>query len=212
MENIERLYKCYPILKKINDENNHIIDNTVQFKKLYADDRMNNTSTGSCIGIVFVLEGMIKIQRISKDGGETNLFNLTMGDFCHEALSCLLELRSLNIEGRALQDSLICIIPPNVVREYLFKSPEFLCSMYMDLYKKFDSVIEGKEEKLHDSVETRLIKYLKDKNSKVIYATHKEIAFEIDTSREVVSRKLKEFEKKGYLSLERGKIVINKLG
>ena len=49
-----------------------------------------------------------------------------------------------------------------------------------------------------------------DKNSNIIYATHNELAFEIDSVREVVSRKLKSIEKSGYIKLERGKIVILK--
>ena len=49
-----------------------------------------------------------------------------------------------------------------------------------------------------------------NKNSKIIYATHSELAFEIDSAREVVSRKLKNIEKRGYIKLERGKIVIIK--
>ena len=49
-----------------------------------------------------------------------------------------------------------------------------------------------------------------DKNSNIIYATHNELAFEIDSVREVVSRRLKSIEKSGYIRLERGKIVILK--
>ena len=49
-----------------------------------------------------------------------------------------------------------------------------------------------------------------DKNSNIIYATHNELAFEIDSVRQVVSRRLKSIEKLGYIRLERGKIVILK--
>ena len=54
------------------------------------------------------------------------------------------------------------------------------------------------------------LKLLINKNSSIIYATHGELAFEIDSAREVVSRKLKNIEKRGYIKLERGKIVIIK--
>ena len=60
---------------------------------------------------------------------------------------------------------------------------------------------------IHESLESRLIRLLINKNSKIIYATHSELAFEIDSVREVVSRKLKSIEKRGYIKLERGKIV-----
>lgn len=63
---------------------------------------------------------------------------------------------------------------------------------------------------MHESLETRLVKLLINKNSNIIYTTHGELTFEIDSDREVVSRKLKSIEKRGYIKLERGKIIIIK--
>ena len=82
--------------------------------------------------------------------------------------------------------------------------------MYKDLYGKFNSVIENKEEMIHESLESRILNFLINKNSKIIYATHSQLAFEVDSVREVVSRKLKSIEKRGYIKLERGKIIILK--
>ena len=82
--------------------------------------------------------------------------------------------------------------------------------MYKDIYEKFTIVIEKKEDKNHKSIEERLVESLVNKKSSIVYSTHRDIAFEIDSSREVVSRKLKSFEKAGYLKLERGKIILLK--
>ena len=68
----------------------------------------------------------------------------------------------------------------------------------------------SKEEVKHESLTNRLVKLLIDKKSKNIYLTHNDLAFELYSSREVISRKLKELEKKGYLKLSRGKIQIQK--
>jgi CRP/FNR family transcriptional regulator len=71
------------------------------------------------------------------------------------------------------------------------------------LYKKFNTVIGNKEDIMHESLESRLIRLLINKNSKIIYATHNKLAFEVDFSCEIVS-------KRGYIKLQRGKIVILK--
>ena len=71
-------------------------------------------------------------------------------------------------------------------------------------------MIQKREDKNHNSLQTRLIRLLISKNSRVIYGTHKDIALEIDSTREVVSRHLKLIEKEGYIKIERGKIVILK--
>lgn len=209
IKKIEDLYKNYPILDKINKKNNNIINNQAIFKTVYADEYVKDTE-GTCTGVLFVISGSIKIQRINAQGEETNLYNIGQGEFCHEALSCLSSFESLNITGKAVQDSEVCIIPLDIARAYLVKDNEFLTYIYGDLYNKFITVIDNKEEIIHESLETRLVKLLINKNSKIIYATHSQLAFEIDSAREVVSRKLKSLEKRGYIKLERGKIVIVK--
>ncbi|AQS10821.1 transcriptional activator FtrB [Clostridium saccharobutylicum] len=206
---IDDLYKTYPVLKKIDKDNNNIISTQAIFKTVHSEDYIGSTD-GTCEGVLFVLRGTIKIQKINHEGEETNLYNIKEGEFCHEALSCLSNLKSLNVTGKAIQDSEVCIIPSDVVRKYFMNDTQFLLYMYKDLYKKFNFVIENKEEIIHESLESRLIKLLINKNSKIIYATHSELAFEVDSVREVISRKLKSIEKKGYIKLERGKIVIIK--
>lgn len=207
IKKIKALYKSYPILNKINEKNNGIINNQANFKTVYADEFVK-AAEGTCVGILFVVSGNIKIQRINAEGEETNLYNIRQGEFCHEALSCLSNFESLNITGKAIQDSEVCIIPLDIAKAYLIKDIEFLTYIYGDLYNKFITVIENKEEIVHESLETRLVKLLLSKNSNIIYGTHSELAFEIDSAREVVSRKLKSLEKRGYIKLERGKIVI----
>jgi len=208
-KDIKSLYDMYPVLKKIDENNNEIISTQAIFKTVYSDEYVAGAED-ACQGVLFVIKGTIKIQKINKDGEETNLYNIKQGEFCHEALSCLSNLESLNIAGKAIQDSKVCIIPFDIVGRYFIQDNEFLLYMYKDLYRKFNTVIENKEEMIHESLETRLIKLLISKNSKIIYATHNELAFEIDSVREVVSRRLKSIEKLGYIRLERGKIVILK--
>ena len=209
LENIKALFESYPILSNINKKNNEVINKQAIFKTLYADEYVNSAE-GTCLGILFVIKGTIKIQKINSEGEETNLYNIRQGEFCHEALSCLAHFESLNIIGKAIQDSEVCIIPLEIVRLHFMRDNEFLSYIYEDLHKKFKSILENKEEIIHESLETRLVKLLINKNSSIIYATHSELAFEIDSAREVVSRKLKNIEKRGYIKLERGKIVIIK--
>ena len=208
-KDIKSLYEMYPVLKTIDKKNNEIISTHAIFKTVYSDEYVSSAEA-ICAGVLFVIKGTIKIQKINKDGEETNLYNIKPGEFCHEALSCLSNLESLNITGKAIQDSEVCIIPFDIVGRYFIFDNEFLLYMYKDLYKKFNTILENKEDMIHESLESRLIRLLINKNSKIIYATHNELAFEVDSVREVVSRKLKSIEKRGYIKLERGKILILK--
>lgn len=210
LKDIESLYSVYPVVKEIDIKNNGIVSKQANFRTLYADEYAVETTEGSCKGVLFVIKGIIKIQKINKDGEETNLYNINQGEFCHEALSCLSNLESLNITGKAIQDSKVCIIPTDIIKKHFMNNNVFLFYVYKDLYNKFNTIIGNKEELIHESLKTRLIKLLMSKNSRIIYATHSELAFEIDSVREVVSRKLKSIEKLGYIKLERGKVIILK--
>lgn len=206
---INQLYEAYPILAQIDENNNDIITERAIFKELLSDEYLT-IPEDECIGFLFVISGNIKIQKINKKGDETNLYNIEKGQLCHEALSCFMNCNPLNIVGKALQDSKICVIPFAIANKYLLKDYLFLQYIYKDLYSKFKIIINVKEEIKHESLTNRLVKLLISKKSKNIYLTHNDLAFELDSAREVVSRKLKELEQKGYLKLSRGKIQIEK--
>lgn len=207
--NIEKLYKEYPVLKKIDKDLNGLISEKAIYKELLAGDKLS-TYGSSCVGFLFVLRGDINIKRLGFEGEETNLYNIGKGELCHEALSCFLRCEPLNIIGKATQDSQICIIPFEIMQNYLLNNADFLKIIYRDLHSKFNLIIELKEKVKHEPLEKRLVKLLISKQSKNIYSTHAEIAFELDSAREVISRRLKELEKEGYVKLTRGKIQIVK--
>jgi len=207
--NIESLYEIYPILEEIDIKNNGIIKDNMIFRELNRGEFLK-TNQGNCSGLLFVIEGKIKIHKLNEEGEETNIYDIGSGEVCHEALSCYFNCESLNVLGKALENSKIAMIPTNIVKEYLLSDYKFLEKIYKDLYKKFRNVLDNKEERIHESVEKRLVKLLLSKDSKIIYSTQGELAFEIDSAREVVSRKLKILEDKGYIKRTRGKIQIIK--
>ena len=206
---IDSLYEAYPLLKSIDEESQGIIANSAIFKKLQINTNLSNDGDG-CMGFIFVISGNIKIQRMNAGGKETNLYNLSKGQLCNELSNCFKEDDNLNICAKAMQESEICIIPCGIAKRYLKQDKEFLRYMYNDLYRKHQIIIKNKESIRHEPLEMRLIKMLLSKKTKVIYATHSELAFEIDSTREVVSRKLKKIEKEGYIKMHRGKIQIIK--
>ncbi|MDU1414282.1 MAG: Crp/Fnr family transcriptional regulator [Clostridium sp.] len=206
---LEKLYMIYPLLGKIDKENHGIISRKIVFRSLLIDEYLSTYGEG-CKGFLFVISGKIKIQRLNEEGEETNLYDIGKGELCHEALSCYFEKKSLNVVGKAIENSEIGVVPFDVVDKFLLKDTEFFKYIYKDLHDKFNLIIDVKEELKHEPVKKRLIKLLMKSSSNIIYTTHSELAFELDSAREVVSRKLKELEKEGYINLSRGKVTIIK--
>lgn len=207
MEKIKFLYREYPILQKLNVKSNGVLQEKLILRKVSSQEYLK-TADSPCMGIPFIIKGKVRIFRINDKGEETNLYNIGKGELCHETLSCIIQCIPLNIFAQAVQDSEIFMVPIDMFDKLFLQDIEFLKYLYMSLHNKFKLIVDSKEEIIHESIEERLIRNLKTKNSKIIYSTHEELALEIGTSREVVSRKLKSLEKEGKLKLNRGKIEI----
>ncbi|MGL4798805.1 MAG: Crp/Fnr family transcriptional regulator [Cellulosilyticaceae bacterium] len=201
------LYKAYPIVEELDKKYRGALGEYFYYQTIEAGERLHG---GQCPGLIFVLKGSIKIERINQEGGQTALYTIHEGELCHESLSCYLQCKPLDIVGYATVDTQIAILPHKWVGEYLLNDVMFMQELYKKLYRYFRQIIGDKEAIIHDSVEERLLKYLESKQTSILYITHQEIAVDIGTSREVVSRKLKKLEEEGYVSLSRGKIKIEK--
>lgn len=204
---IEELFERYPILKLINEKHKGIMEQGILFKELMAGEYIK-TGDSQCNDLLFVMQGQLKIEKVDENGRVMKMYELGPGEICHEVLSCYMRCQTLYLSGKAITDMKVAFIPMRKVNEYIIQDYDFMKFMYTNLYDKFRKVILDKEEILHESVASRLIKYLKNKNSNTIYITHQELAFELGTAREVVSRNLKVLEKEGRIRLERNRIKI----
>lgn len=202
---LQEIYKAYPILQKINETNKQVLDKAFQFKTIECGAYLSGEE---CPGFIFIIEGCIKIEKIDLEGRQTSLYEIGRGEICHESLSCHLKCEDLEINGRALTITRIGLLPKEVVQKYLLRDIDFMQELYKNLYHKLKVIISHKESIIHQSIEDRLIAYIKRDGKQVIYATHQDIAVELGSSREVISRKLKQLEREGVVELGRGKIKI----
>ncbi|MGL5438960.1 MAG: Crp/Fnr family transcriptional regulator [Filifactoraceae bacterium] len=206
-KNVQEFYEVYPLLKLIDERSNLVIRKNINYRELEAGELLM-TYGGGCLGFLFVISGKIKIKKLNEDGDETFLYDIGKGEFCHEAINCHMNNISMNVTGVAEQVSKIAIIPFEIVNKYLLADSSFMEYCYKDLYRKFTQITIFKEESIHEDIEKRIVKWLLSRNTKNIYITHSELAFELGTAREVVSRKLKSLENEGYIETRRGKIAL----
>ena len=162
-----------------------------------------------------LISGAIKILRDDHDGDELLLYFLEKGDTCAMTLSCCLGETKSEVRAIAETDTKLMMIPIEKMetwtatykswRNYVFDSYH---TRLMEMLETIDSIAFLK-------MDERLLKYLKDKSkvkeSMVIHSTHQEIAYELHTSRVVISRLLKNLENQGKIALHRNSIHIKSL-
>ncbi len=162
--------------------------------------------------VPLVLEGSIKIMRMDEEGKELFLYYLETGETCALSLTCCSAARPSEIKA-VVEEKLTVLFIPIQVHEQLteeFKQwKDFVSTTYQHRFQELLSVLDAVAFKRMDE---RLMNYIVTKMKQLktneLHTTHQEVANELGTAREVISRLLKQLEKKKWIELGRNVIYI----
>ena len=160
--------------------------------------------------VPLVLEGTIKVNRQSDEDHEIFLYYLMGGDTCAASFSCCMIRKRSEIIAIAEEDSRILMVPLQKADQWMSEYAtwrNFIFSMY-DV--RMFSMIDTIDRLAFTNLDEQLIDYLEKKssvlNTVTIESTHQQIAYDLNVTREAVSRLLKKLENDGKVRLERNKI------
>ncbi len=162
--------------------------------------------------VPIILEGSIKVLRMDEEGRELFLYYLEPGQTCALSLTCCSSSKPSEIKAVAEEDSVLLAIPVHVHEQWSdeFKQwKDYVSSTYQS---RFQEMLETLDAVAFKRMDERLMRYIvtkmKQAKSNELHTTHQEIASELGTSREVISRLLKQLEKKKWIELGRNVIYI----
>ena len=161
-----------------------------------------------CENYVLVLDGSIRVQLIAENGREVVLYHVRAGNSCILTTSCLLGGKGYPASGVTENEVTAFIIPQAAFHRALNHSPLFRHFIFDNFSERLASVIGRMESVVFDSIDRRLADALLEPATKKIKTTHQDLALQLGTAREVVSRHLKQFETYGWVNLSRGTIEI----
>ena len=161
-------------------------------------------------GIPILLNGAIKIMR--EDYDELLLYFLEKGDTCAMTMACCLGDKQSKIRAVAETDGELVMIPINKMDEWLAKYSSWRKFVFDSYNNRLDEMLMAIDNLAFNDMNNRLKKYLLDvasiNNSHIVNKTHQEIAYELNTSRVVISRLLKALEKEQFVTLNRSTITL----
>ena len=167
----------------------------------------------TCQGIAFVLSGEIRVYKIGETGREITLYEIGPGETCILNASCILSGSTYPANAVAATEVNVLLVPSADFRRMVTTHDEMRIFVFSLLSQRLATVMELVEEVAFGRMDQRLMDYLVEKSgNNVLETTHQRIASDIGTSREVVSRLLKDFERKGRVRLSRNSIEIVDLG
>lgn len=163
-----------------------------------------------CQGLPLVLGGTVKVQMTGASGSSIVLYRMGKDDICTLSIGCLMTGHGYRAEALVEDASDVVMIPRGLFDRLMDQSAEFRLGVMESYGRRLDDLMLLVEEVAFRRMDERLDEWLSDRTSP-IRMTHQELAVELGTAREVVSRLLKELERKGRVRLARGKIELTGL-
>jgi CRP/FNR family transcriptional regulator len=160
-----------------------------------------------------ILEGRVKIYRQGPEGGEFLMYYLGPGQACAVSMICALQSDTSEITAVAEEDCEILLIPIQLM-DTLMKDHRSWYQFVLQTYRsRFDEVLSVIDDVAFRNMDERLHFYLKRYKEKTgdkhLEISHQQIAEDLNSSREVISRLLKKMEQRGELILHRNMIELS---
>jgi len=159
-----------------------------------------------------LFSGSIKIVREDNDGHELLLYFLEKGDTCAFSLTCCMGNKKSEIKAIIVEDAEMVLIPVKKMEEWLCKYQTWKNFVFESYNLRLEEMLETIDTLAFMKMDQRLYKFLKDKvkliGSTDISNTHQEIAYNLNTSRVVISRLLKQLENEKKIKLHRNRIEV----
>lgn len=205
------VFKIFNSLNGMSKEHKRVFLSHSAVKKLGKGQLMIG-DYNRCEGIPFVLSGSIRLFRISENGRDLTLYKVRAGEICVLAAICAYANLEYDFTAEGLEDSVLSVLPPDTFNHLIQNSGQFREFIFSSLADKLIMALNTIEFLKFPSIEDKIKNYLykSAEDNMVVKTTHEAIAKDIGSSREVVSRKLKELEENGNVKLQRGKIKILK--
>jgi CRP/FNR family transcriptional regulator len=160
--------------------------------------------------MLLLLDGVVRVQQTAENGREVVLYRVTAGESCVLTTACLLAYEDYTAEGVAETDVQAAAIPRKVFDDLIATSQTFRNFVFSAYSRRITDLFRVIEEIAFRRMDIRLAQKLLDlaENGEV-KGTHAVLANELGTAREVISRQLSEFQRRGWVTLSRGVIVLD---
>ncbi len=162
-----------------------------------------------------LVSGVVKVAREDNDGNELLLYYLKSGETCTMSMICCMGNARSNIRATVIEDAEFIMLPVAKLNLWMAKYNSIRNFVFRNYQMRFEELLQTIDSIAFLKMDERLERYLQERsaelNTTILSLTHQDIARDLNTSREVISRLLKQMEKIGKIKLHRLKIEIIRL-
>ena len=205
--NREKVLNLYPALRSLPADRlaallpPHAIMHLPAGAQVFAENQ-------PCQGFPLLLEGSIKVIKLAASGRELMLYRVVPGGSCIISSSCLLGHTEYNARGIAETPLTLAALPVGAFAALMVEHTPFRDFVFHLFADRIGELMQLVEEVAFARLDQRLAKLLLARNETVLGVTHQQLADELGSVREIVSRLLKGFAEQGLVTLGREQITI----
>ena len=196
---------------KISPTDKNILKSNMIIKRYIKGANVDNTNDRS-LGLIILISGKLRVYMESCEGKEVTLFKLLPLDNWILSSSCRLELVRFKTKVIAEEDSILLAVSASCIEKLIKNNVQVMASVYATLTQRFSDVMNLFEEMLFDKFYKRLAKYIIYKYSKIgttkIPINRTDVAKNMNSAREVVSRNIKILEDEKVIKMDRSTLII----
>lgn len=204
----KELAKHFPTLEK---ELLAEISNVAEYKSIAEGDTIMKTGQNIRAAIL-VVDGLVKIYREDDEGGEYFMYYLDEGKACAISLVCALGKETSGVMAKAVSDATILVVPAHYVDQWIGKYKSWAQFAVNSYRERFEELLQIIDHVAFRNMDERLVFYLKRHceklNTRIISTSFTEIAQELNSSREVISRLMKKLSERGIVRLHNTHVEI----
>ncbi len=208
-EQKQQLLDLFPFLAEASPEFQKIFFNAAIPAHIPAGHTIAETGS-ECSQLALLLSGSVRVYKLAAKGREITLYRIKSGDSCVLTASCLISATPFPAIAEAETELDAIIIPAEHAKAWMTQHQPWGSFVFGLISRRLTEVITVLENVTFQRMEVRLAAYLVDMANKtsILNITHHEIAADLGTSREVISRSLKDFDNHGWISMGRGELTI----
>ena len=164
----------------------------------------------TCAHFAILVSGKMRVFKLGESGQEITLYHVGAGEACPLNVSCILSDRTVPAMACVEEDVEAVVVPAATFRSWIAEYEPLRRFVFQMFSSRLTEVMSLVEEVAFRRMDQRLARRLEDLLAEggSVEITHADIAADLGTAREVVSRLLKEFERLGAISLSRGRILL----
>jgi CRP/FNR family transcriptional regulator, anaerobic regulatory protein len=157
-----------------------------------------------------VLSGLIKVCRTDEEGNELLLYYLRPGEVCTVSLICCMDRTRSRVKAITEVKTTAILVPVELLDSWMTMYQTWKEYVMRSIQMRFDELLHALDSIAFMKLDERLAKFFSDRfrssGSKIFEGSHQDVALAMNSSREVISRLLKQMEKNGLISMSRGRI------